>query len=417
MVAGALFITACQDSVNPSLEESVAPYLELEAIEGASNTNVTVNRGDAHGLDSYFAFDLSNIESNGLIREGVVEGWCLEWNKPIRQNNDVHQGVELYNTYGSSTWKSANYLMTIKKELKANDPDLTYREIQVALWSLIDTPTFNLDEVLQEGRMPSRMISNGQPNFSVKKTKEIVNRVRKEVGNFEYKPGSPIIVFSRTEDDQQNIGGVTTTKVTVSGDTFVPEEYFGWLFNRDKNTQSPYVFTADEASIGSGSLYVEPITNSINGNADKFIGELFLNKGIANIDSLSYDFLIGPNGDASDENEFYLNVYANFGESSFSKYYDCKYDVVPSTGSTSDWTTVTFDPTQSYQVTTRSGISASPYTCPSVPADMDNDSPGSTIHFVAINVGDTSGNDQDLDGYYDNFVVTLQSGTTVYDFE
>jgi hypothetical protein len=211
MVAGALFITACQDSVNPSLEESVAPYLELEAIEGASNTNVTVNRGDAHGLDSYFAFDLSNIESNGLIREGVVEGWCLEWNKPIRQNNDVHQGVELYNTYGSSTWKSANYLMTIKKELKANDPDLTYREIQVALWSLIDTPTFNLDEVLQEGRMPSRMISNGQPNFSVKKTKEIVNRVRKEVGNFEYKPGSPIIVFSRTEDDQQNIGGVTIT--------------------------------------------------------------------------------------------------------------------------------------------------------------------------------------------------------------
>jgi len=250
MVAGALFFTACQDSVNPSLEESVAPYLELEAIEGASNTNVTVNRGDVHGLDSYFAFDLSNIESNGLIREGVVEGWCLEWNKPIRQNNDVHQGVELYNTFGSDTWKSANYLMSIKKELKANDPDLTYREIQVALWSLIDTPTFNLDEVLQEGRMPSRMISNGQPNFSVKKTKDIVNRVRKEVGNFEYKPGSPIIVFSRTEDDQQNIGGVTTQTVVVN-----PGNLDGWAFYEEFTGGTGDFEPGPETSpLGAGSV-------------------------------------------------------------------------------------------------------------------------------------------------------------------
>lgn len=71
LMAGALYFTACQDSVNPSLEESVAPYLELEAIDGASNTNVTVNRGDVHDLDSYFAFDLSNVETNGLISEGV----------------------------------------------------------------------------------------------------------------------------------------------------------------------------------------------------------------------------------------------------------------------------------------------------------------------------------------------------------
>lgn len=220
----AFYMSACQDSVNPSLEESVAPYLELEAIDGASNTNITVNRGDAHGLDSYFAFDLSNIETNGLIREGVIEGWCLEWNKPIRQNNDVHQGVELYNTFGSDTWKAPNYLMNIKKELKDNDPDLTYKEIQVALWSLIDEPAFNIDKVLQDGRMPSRMMTNGQPNFDVDKTKEIVNRVRNEVKGFDYKPGGPVIVFSRTEDDQQNVGGVTGERIIVTEADLGPSE-------------------------------------------------------------------------------------------------------------------------------------------------------------------------------------------------
>lgn len=210
-----------------------------------------------------------------------------------------------------------------------------------------------------------------------------------------------------------------SSTVTVSGDTFDQVEYSGWIFNRDPSTQTPFVFTTDQASIGNGSLYVEPIANSINGNSDKFIGELFLNEEIANIQSISYDFLIGQGGSAivNAEDHFYLNVYANFGESPFDKYYDCRYDVVPSAGSTSDWTTVTFDPTQSYPVTTRGGASASPYTCPAVPADMDALSDSSTIHFAAINVGDTSGNDDGLDGYYDNVVVSHVDGSTVYDFE
>lgn len=206
----------------------------------------------------------------------------------------------------------------------------------------------------------------------------------------------------------------STTVITVSGDTFEPANYSGWLFNRDQSTRTPYIFTTDEAKIGFGSLYVEPITNSINGDSDKFVGELYLNEEITNIESISYDFLIGNGGTTTDENHFYLNVYANFGESDPLKFYDCRYDVVPATGSTSDWTTVVFDLTQSYSVTTRS---SSPHTCPSVPADMDNLSAGSTIRVVSLNVGDTSDNDQGLDGYYDNVVVNRVSETTVYDFE
>lgn len=220
-------------------------------------------------------------------------------------------------------------------------------------------------------------------------------------------------VISKSYDSAAN----ASTTVVVSGDTFDLAEYSGWLFNRDTNTQTPYIFTTDQASIGFGSLYVEPITNSINGDADKFIGELFLDEEIANIQSISYDFLIGQGGVAADENHFYMNVYANFGESSFDKFYDCRYNVVPTTGSTTDWTTITFDPTQAYPVATRTGASASPHTCPAVPADMDNLSPNSTIRVVALNVGDTSGNDDGLDGYYDNVVVAEVDGTTIYDFE
>lgn len=202
--------------------------------------------------------------------------------------------------------------------------------------------------------------------------------------------------------------------VVVTGDTSAGENQPGWMFNRDASTATPYEFNENASSIGSGSVYVLPIGAN---PSDKFIAENFINTPISNVNSISYDFLIGSGGDASDENEFYMNVYANFGVSADDKFYDCRYNIVPTTGSTGAFTTVTFDPSQSYPVTTRGGASASPFPCPAKPADMDLSSPGSNIRAFALNLGDTTANDQGLDGHFDNVVVDLDSGATIYDFE
>lgn len=201
------------------------------------------------------------------------------------------------------------------------------------------------------------------------------------------------------------------TTVVLTGDTAAGENQPGWLFNRDASTATPFEFNTDAASIGIGSLYVLPIGANA---ADKFIGENFLNAPIADVDTISYDFQIGSGGDATDAEQFYMNVYANFGVSDDTKFYDCRYDIVPTTGSTTGFTTVTFDPTQSYLVTTRS---SSPFPCPSSPAAMDLLSPGSNIRAFSLNVGDTSANDVGLDGYLDNVVVNLNGDATTYDFE
>ena len=208
--------------------------------------------------------------------------------------------------------------------------------------------------------------------------------------------------------------GAATTTVAIFGDTASAENDPGWMFNRDASTATPYGFTLDEASIGNGSVYIEPIGAN---PSDKFIAELFAVTPIADIESFTYDFLIGDGGTAADAKEFYLNVYANFGESDDLKYYDCRYDLVPRAGSTSDWTTVTFDPTEAYRVTTRGGASASPFTCPASPADMDELSAGSNIRAFVLNVGDTSDSDAGLDGYLDKVVLTANGNTTIYDFE
>jgi hypothetical protein len=205
-----------------------------------------------------------------------------------------------------------------------------------------------------------------------------------------------------------------SSAVVISGDTATAENQPGWMFNRDATTSTPFEFNLEQASIGLGSLYVKPIGANAS---DKFIAENFVNTPIADVNTISYDFMIGSGGENTDEEHFYMSVYANFGVSDDLKFYDCRYSVIPTTGSTSGFTTVTFDPNQEYSVTTRTGGSASPFTCPAKPADMDLLSAGSNIRVFSLNVGDTSASDLGLDGYLDNVVVNLDSGVTTYDFE
>lgn len=202
--------------------------------------------------------------------------------------------------------------------------------------------------------------------------------------------------------------------IIVTENTTNAENTNGWMFNRDMTTATPYEFNTNEAAIGDGALNVLPIGANA---ADKFIGEYFVLDEIDNVISFSYDFKIGASGDDTDEEQFYMNVYANYGTSSPTKFYDCRYNVVPIIGSVAGFTTVTFDPTQAYPVTTRGGATPSPYTCPAVPADMNAQSPNSTFRAFAINLGDTSGSDTGLDGYFDKVVLDTPSKITTFDFE
>ncbi|MDZ7755074.1 hypothetical protein [Rhodohalobacter sp.] len=225
-----LFMAACESTINNSFEDSIAPYVELEAVEGASNTTFTIHKGDAKGMNSYFAFDVSDVTNNTIVKEGLTEGWCLEWNKPITSNGDVHRGIDNYSTYGSETWRPLNYLLSIKNRLIAEDPSITYKEIQVSIWSLIEEPRFDLDEVLASGNMPSDMLTDGQPNFSIEKVKAIVEKVRLENSVYTYSPNSPYLIFAHTGDDSQNGGFLTCDNpdtefcegfYTISGSVYI----------------------------------------------------------------------------------------------------------------------------------------------------------------------------------------------------
>jgi hypothetical protein len=215
------------------------------------------------------------------------------------------------------------------------------------------------------------------------------------------------------------VSAMAAGTVTVTGNTTLVENTpGGWMFNRDLGTSTPYAFVAGPASIGVGSIYVSPIGAT---PANKFIAEFFMQTPIASVNSISYDFQIGAGSPQANAHEhFYMNVYATYGASSPTKFYDCRYNIVPASGSTAAFTTVTFNPAASYTVTTHGSNPAN--SCPASPAAMG---PGAKIRAIALNVGDTGavppanvvGSDQGLHGYLDKVVVSLTGDTTTFNFD
>lgn len=209
IIAAALIFAACDVMSEKGIEESLAPYTELESITEGTTSAIVVHKGDSKNMDSFFTYDVTDVFENGLIRKGAKEAWCVEWEKPLDSNGKLHEEIEFFSTYGSDKWKPANYLLTNKNKLKKEFENISYKEIQVALWSVIENPDFDLDEVLKDGKMPARMMKDGRPDFDIKKVKEIIGKVKSHYNEYQYKPSKPFMVYTKTKDSDQNGGFLT----------------------------------------------------------------------------------------------------------------------------------------------------------------------------------------------------------------
>jgi surface protein len=181
-IMAALLVASCTNSTSPDLEDSLDLFAGLEAITEAQQTNVTINKGTA-ATDGYFTIQIDNIDDTPLLAPGVHEAWCLEWNKNLRSNGDVHQWVKWFSTGDNDTWKPLNYLFSIRGELQASDPDLTFRDLQAVVWVLAGemgiAPAFDVLN-LQAERIPARLRNGSELAIDREKVANIAKRVMQE---------------------------------------------------------------------------------------------------------------------------------------------------------------------------------------------------------------------------------------------
>lgn len=188
------------DHNRTDISDSLEPIEEVTEIAGAEEVTLIVEKSDA----SYFNLEFQNIKTNAVIANGIGEGWCIDWQTLINSEGGRYENVKLYSTFRVEKWKPLNYLLNIKDDLLQSDPEISWHEIQLLIWSLRGYPEFNLDDVALED-LPSRMTTNGEPNFSYERVNEILEQVKNNYHKFDYREGSKFAVIAETPADVQTV--------------------------------------------------------------------------------------------------------------------------------------------------------------------------------------------------------------------
>lgn len=204
VVCAALLVTiACEEVADHNrneISDSLEPIEDVAKILGAENATLVVEKSDA----SYFNLEFQDIESNDVIANGISEGWCIDWQTPIDSNGGRYENITLYSTFRVEKWRALNYLLNVKDDLLQSDPDMTWQEIQLLIWSLRGYPKFDLNEIPIED-LPGRMTTNGEPNFRYERVNEILELVKNNHQKFSYEEGSKYAVIAETPADVQTV--------------------------------------------------------------------------------------------------------------------------------------------------------------------------------------------------------------------
>jgi hypothetical protein len=194
-------ITSCKDvSTQSALEDSLETVEEVSLIPGTSNTAITINKSN----ESYFRINFSGTGTNDIISDGEREGWCIDWQMPINASNSTYEHIPLYSTYNVESWKPINYLFNIVDDLYDSMPEMTHREIQLAVWTLRGNPEFDVS-TLDPENTPLGMFRDGQPLFNIEILEEILETVDAGYKTFEPGEHSRFAVIAETPADVQTV--------------------------------------------------------------------------------------------------------------------------------------------------------------------------------------------------------------------
>ncbi|PKD44334.1 hypothetical protein [Rhodohalobacter barkolensis] len=200
-----LFSISCENTVSgsePDLTDTLDPVEDVLLIPGGENATILVNKNHQ---TAYFSLLLSDISPNDFIENGTKEAWCIDWTKPIQSSNSTYNGIKLYSTDMVEKWKPVNYLLNISQDLRSSDPDITWRELQIAIWSLRANPEFDLDTISTEDLPSSFRTENGERNFNIEKVNEILSIVESGYEDFDFSSGTKFAVIAETPVDVQTV--------------------------------------------------------------------------------------------------------------------------------------------------------------------------------------------------------------------
>lgn len=196
-----LFLISCSEIIDSSeLDDSLEDVEEVTLIAGADNITITVNKGD----ESYFSLGIEDMSGEIESMAFTLLGWCIDWQTPIDSNGGIYSGVKAYSTLGVKSWNRINYILNNTAEIRESFPGISFREIQLVIWSLRGNPEFNLDDV-ELGDLPPEFHENGNPLFDENLVRDILNFIEENHTAWSYSEGDFYAVILETPADVQTL--------------------------------------------------------------------------------------------------------------------------------------------------------------------------------------------------------------------
>lgn len=149
---------ACDSSNSvDGVEDSLADIPDQYLIEGAKQVVATVHK-DRKTSD--FTISIDGMEDKSGIEAGEYAAFCALWDTPINSSNGSYGNVSLHSIKGETYWQGVNYLVNnVDRYFEEND-DLTWLEVQIALWSIMDHKKFDVTEI-PRNELPSYVRDGG----------------------------------------------------------------------------------------------------------------------------------------------------------------------------------------------------------------------------------------------------------------
>jgi hypothetical protein len=140
----AFAFVSCDMNEGPvgTFEDLAGKIPNLTPIQGAENTTLKVTRTNT---ESYFKATVSNISGESAIKDGEYFAWCAHWSNPINIEGAAYDGVSLYSTLSDKNFNRLNYLLNQRRSYYENIPGATYKEIQAAVWKLIEYKDYDVE--------------------------------------------------------------------------------------------------------------------------------------------------------------------------------------------------------------------------------------------------------------------------------
>lgn len=275
---------------DPGLVDGTA---ELRVLDGGENTTLIVQKGHS----SYFDLKVQNTGSNTHLATGLKKGWTIQWESPVHHDT-TYEGVTLYSTYNEDYWKPVNYLLNNRVEIAASTPGVGYREIQAAVWMLLDFTEFDIESA-SVSKLPDDMTANGEYNFDLDKVNQIVNIAKAESNSFQYDPNSTYAVLAKSSSGNE-IAVIEESKYAF--EVIDLREQYNMVVAWDVNDQGQIAggnmfVDADGTSVSMGNIFARSMNNSgqVVGNSGQQAAYWDAGSGIV-------DLSTSHNGDRSQAN-------------------------------------------------------------------------------------------------------------------